>query len=294
MAIARLGKGDLHLLQIQKETAYGGAVEGTASVLGVMTSYKLNEDDETFEIPTAKTTPGARSVRGTTVIMTRDDGFTATVYPDSVTSLQTFLTWAVDGTPFTATAEIKYKTVDKFAGCTVESWTLKSTQYGAPLELDITVKAASVTKAATLATDITTSNLPVRTSAKWDCSVNALDGSIGSATSWELSYSTGITQIPGNVAGLTGIASKNGSEPILGQADYRLTVTCPALVDSVAETYRGGQTNGQYNEMNLTFLVAEGHTITVSGAYVDTDHPTRTQDDYDETLTFIARSVTMS
>lgn len=281
-------KGDLCGFTIINETAYG--TKGSTKTFGGVLSSLETPSDETIEYDQA-----CGSRQWANMVRTMENyGWKADFTMPSGTASNwtqwfTFALGALNGTisndldSFSALFRIASNEHMESNGCKVNSLVMSADAMGSPIKFSVDAMAKKNTFATGQGSPVTRpSTAPITYSTLWTRNGTAIP-----AKSWSLNITNSLVGDPGIDSGGYGLAAGTGSAPG-GQADITLDLTITST-DSTYDLLKQGNATS-----DTLVLTMDGYTVTCADCYLKSDYPTRSQAPYDETLSYIVKSVTVA
>jgi len=281
-------KGDLCGFTVINETAYG--TTGTTKTFGGVLSSLETPADETIEYDQAC---GSRQWENMVRTMESYGWKAEFTMPSGTASNWTqWFTFALGGLTGTIANDISsFSALFRIAsnehmdsiGCKVNSLTMSADAMGAPIKFTVDAMAKKNTFATGQGSPVSRPTAaPITYSTLW-----TRGGTDLAVKSWSLNITNNLVGDPGIDSSGFGLAAGSGSAPG-GQSDITLDLTISS-VDSTFDILKQG------NATNDTLvLTMDGYTVTCTGCYLKSDYPTRSQAPYDETLSYIVKSVAIA
>ena len=278
--------GSLCGFTITNETSYG--VTGSTKKFGGVLSMLETPSDETLEYD-----QGCGTRAWVNIVKTMESfGWTADFTSITGTDWTDWFTYALgslSGTispslsSFTALFRVASDEWMQSKGCKVDSMSVSADSFGSAVKFSVKAMAKRNTFTTT---DMTSSAVarptakPIFYTSQWE-----RNGASIPVKSWTLTIDNSLVGDPGMDNG-EALAAGNNSIPY-GNINMTLDLT----VTSIGPTWDILKQNG-VDDDTLT-LTLDGQVITCSGCFLKTDFPKREQGMYDETISYIVKSITV-
>ena len=278
--------GDLCGFTITNETSYG--TTGTTKKFGGVLSTLETPSEETLDYD-----QGCGTRQWVNIVKTMESfGWTADFTSITGTDWTDWFSYALGSltgtissslTSFTALFRVASDEWMRSVGCKVDSMSVSADSFGSAVKFSVKAMA----KRNTFTTTDQSSSAVARPTAKpiYYTSQWERNGSPIPVKSWTLSIDNSLVGDPGVDNG-EALAAGNGSIPS-GNSNITLDLT----VTSIGPTWDLLKQSGAEND-TLT-LTLDGQVITCSGCFLKTNFPKREQGMYDETISYIAKSITV-